>query len=90
MKGDRAKVRAAAAVCGTMGIRFHRMQPTLGRCVISNARLAILAQEECPVNTQNPIQLILGYIQSLFGEVGIGWFEGLQALIINLIDALFG
>ena len=47
-------------------------------------------QEESPVNTQNPIQLILGYIQSLFGEVGIGWFEGLQALIINLIDALFG
>lgn len=47
-------------------------------------------QEESPVNTQDPIQLILGYIQSLFGEVGIGWFEGLQALIINLIDAIFG
>ncbi len=47
-------------------------------------------QEEIPVNTQDPIQLILGYIQSLFGEVGIGWFEGLQILLINLRDAIFG
>lgn len=42
------------------------------------------------VNTQNPIQLILDYIASLFAPVGIGWYEGLQILLINLRDAIFG
>jgi len=42
------------------------------------------------MNAQNPIQLILDYISSLFGDVGIGWYEGLQILLINLRDAIFG
>jgi len=43
-----------------------------------------------PVTTQDPLQLILDYIASLFAPVGIGWFEGLQILLINLRDAIFG
>lgn len=42
-----------------------------------------------PVNSQNPLQLILDYITGLFAPVGIGWYGGFQILLINLRDAIF-
>jgi len=42
------------------------------------------------VNSSNPIQLILDFISGLFSDVGIGWYESLQILIINLVNSIFG
>lgn len=41
------------------------------------------------MSSSNPLTLILDFINSLFDEVGIGWFEQFQILLINLRDAIF-